>query len=203
MNRQLRGVIEGLAVIGAIKMRVWFRMVDPIIRLWRLCRVRSCTEGRIPVTTQFDGPVRALRGSRLFLGEGCRLGHGAFFETSGRGSIRIGNHVRINQGAVVVAASSVQIGDDTLIGEYVSIRDADHGMQPGTPMRLQEQNSKPIAIGSDVWIGRGAIVLKGVTIGDGAVVAANSVVTKDVPPMTVVAGVPARTVKTRDENQYP
>lgn len=197
MNRQLRGVAEAIAAVGTAKMRVWFHVVDPIVRLWRLCRLRACTKGCIPVTTQFDGPVQALRGSRVFLGERCRLGHGVFFETPDLGAIRVGSHVRINQGTVIVAATSVQIGDDTLIGEYVSIRDADHGMLPGTPMRLQQQTSKPIVIGADVWIGRGAVVLKGVTLGDGAVVAANSVVTKNVPPMTIVAGVPAKTVKTR------
>jgi acetyltransferase-like isoleucine patch superfamily enzyme len=162
-----------------------------------LASLRSVVGGTIPVTTQFDGRVRATGCVRLLLGDRCRLGRDVFFETQGEGRIEIGARVRINSGCVLVSYSRIAIGDDCLIGEYVSIRDADHGMEPGEPMRSQPHTSSPITIGNDVWIGRGAAILRGVTIGSGAVVGANSVVTKDVPEMTIVAGIPARILRVR------
>ena len=126
-----------------------------------------------------------------------------FFETCEGGTIRLGRHVRVNAGTVLVSYAGVTIGDECLIGEYVSIRDADHGSVPGTPMRSQPHTKAAIRIGRDVWIARGAAVLKGVTIGDGAIIAANSVVTKDVPAMAVVGGIPARVLKYRNGQEAP
>lgn len=73
-----------------------------------------------------------------------------------------------------------------------------HAMQ-GMPMRQQPVEAAPVVIGQDVWIGMGAILLPGVTIGDGAIVGAGAVVTTDVPAGSVVSGVPARLVKHRDQ----
>ncbi|UCD33762.1 MAG: acyltransferase, partial [Desulfobacterales bacterium] len=88
--------------------------------------------------------------------------------------------------------------DWTIVGEFVSIRDANHGMERGEPMRYQPHTSKPIRIGRDVWIARGSCILPGVTIGEGSIIAANSVVTKDIPPYSIAAGVPARVIKNRE-----
>jgi maltose O-acetyltransferase len=97
----------------------------------------------------------------------------------------------INSGSIIRAAQAVTIGDDARIGSNVSISDTDgHEVVPGEGMKVA-----PITIGNDVWIGRAAIILPGVMIGDGAVVGAGAIVTKDVPPRTVVVGNPARPVK--------
>lgn len=169
----------------------------PWQRLLRLADLRRRTRGDVPVTTQFDGPVRTAGRPNVRLGAHCRLGREVFFETGPAGQIELGAHVRINQGSLLVSYSRLRVGDETLIGEYVSIRDADHGMAVGQPMRLQPHESAPITIGRDVWIARGVVILKGVTIGDGAVIGANSVVTKDVPAMAIAAGVPARVLRQR------
>jgi acetyltransferase-like isoleucine patch superfamily enzyme len=173
---------------------------DPFTRLWRLASLRARVErGRVPVSTQFDGPVRSDARLRLEFGEHCRLGREVFLDTP-RGSIKLGRNVRVNQGTVIVSYTSIEIGDDVLIGEYVTIRDANHGtrvMSPDMPMRKQEHESEAIKIGAGAWIARGACILKGVTIGEGAVVAANSVVTKDVPAMAIAGGVPAKVLKMR------
>ena len=97
----------------------------------------------------------------------------------------------------VVSHNKIEIGNDCLIGEYVSIRDANHGMEEGTPMRFQPHESEPIILEENVWIGRGACLLKGVRIGAGAVVGANSVVTHDVPARAIAAGSPARVLRYR------
>lgn len=168
-----------------------------LARLWRLISLRAQSSGDIPVHTQFDGPVTATGTGFLRLGAHCRLGRDVHFDTVTSGRITLGEHVRVNAGGVIAAADSVTIGDDTLIGEYVSIRDADHGLGTLTLMRSQPLYSEPISIGRNVWIGRGCCILKGVTIGDGAVIGANSIVTHDVPPNTIQAGVPAREIGKR------
>ncbi len=112
--------------------------------------------------------------------------------------ILIGSSVSINQGTFIISNEFIAIGDNTRIGEYVSIRDNDHGWKRREVL-IREQGfiNKPVIIGNDVWIGRGAVISKGVTIGDGAVIAANAVVTKDVNSYSVVAGVPAKVIAER------
>jgi acetyltransferase-like isoleucine patch superfamily enzyme len=174
----------------------WESTAGPFVRLVRLASLRQRVDGDVPVSTQFDGPVYSAGRIRISLGEHCRLGRGVFLETCG-GHIRLGSHVRINTGCIVVSYASVEIGNDCLIGEYVSIRDADHGMADDALIRTQPHVSAPIVIGDNVWIARGSVILKGVTIGEGAVVAANSVVNRDVPAGAIVGGAPARVIKTR------
>jgi acetyltransferase-like isoleucine patch superfamily enzyme len=84
------------------------------------------------------------------------------------------------------------IGAGSMIGEYASLRDANHRVGASGAIRESGHDAAPIVIGRNVWIGRGVTVLPGVSIGDGAVVGANAVVTHDVAPGTVVAGVPAK-----------
>lgn len=175
----------------------------PIQRLWQLASLRSRTRGIVPVTTQFDGPVEAIGCGVLELGDGCRLGHGVQFDTDISGRITIGDHVRINTGCVIASSSRITIGSDTLMGEYVSIRDANHGTAGGEAIRNQALAATDISIGRDVWIGRGSCVLKGVTIGDGAVVGANSVVTRDIPANAIFAGVPAKQIGSRMSMDRP
>ncbi|WP_232288222.1 acyltransferase [Anaeromyxobacter sp. K] len=192
------GMVGGVATLLALLLRVAEPAVAPLQRLWRLARLRARVDGTVPVTTQFDGAVETGGRLRLELGEHCRLGRRVFLETCEGGRIQLGAHVRINAGAFIVAYSEISIGRDALIAEYVSIRDADHGLAADGLVRTQPHTSRPIHIGEGAWIGRGAVVLKGVSIGAGAVVAANSVVTKDVRPMAIVAGVPAKEIRLRD-----
>ena len=97
----------------------------------------------------------------------------------------------INEGTQITCASTIRIGKGCAIARDVVIRDFDaHTLEvPGYEI------SRPITLGEHVWIGNRAIILKGVTIGDGAVIAAGAVVTKDVPPRCIAAGVPAKVIK--------
>jgi acetyltransferase-like isoleucine patch superfamily enzyme len=108
------------------------------------------------------------------------------------GHLEIGNNVFINYGASLVAAEHVQIGNDCLIGTHVIVMDCDfHRVED----KSWDTAGKPIIVQDRAWLGNRSIILKGVTIGHDAVVAAGSVVTKDVPARTVVAGNPARVVR--------
>ena len=110
-------------------------------------------------------------------------------------TLKIGDNVFIGNMSVFVAAQEISIGDNCLIASNVVIRDND-----GHPLDFIKRRSnlppnkesvKPVKVGNDVWIGRGAVIAKGVTVGDRAIVGELSMVTKDVPPDTIVAGNPA------------
>ena len=98
----------------------------------------------------------------------------------------------LNSGCCFQDQGGITIGDGALIGHQVVLATLNHDLNPE---RRKSMKAAPIVIGKNVWIGAHATVLAGVSIGDNAVIAAGAVVTKDVPPMTVVAGIPAKTVK--------
>lgn len=113
-------------------------------------------------------------------------------ETGGR--LSIGRRTLVNFGSSIVAFDRVTIGERCLIGPHCMIMDTGfHHVDPDR--RLDPPEASPITIGDNVWLGARVIVLPGVTIGDDSVVGIGSVVTRDVPPRTVVAGVPAKVVR--------
>lgn len=112
-------------------------------------------------------------------------------------NITIGKNVFINSGCHFQDQGGIEIGDSTLIGHNVVLATINHDLNPKED---RKNHYAPIKIGAHVWIGSNATVLPGVTIGDYAVVAAGAVVTKDVPAMTVVGGVPAKVIKTIQDN---
>ncbi|GGX36498.1 acyltransferase [Undibacterium squillarum] len=136
---------------------------------------------------------------RVYFGRNAYLYPQLYLETRQDAEIHIGDDVVISRGVHLVAYSAVHIGSGSMIGEYTSIRDANHQFGPGIAPRGSGVRSQPVRIGKCVWIGRGAVILPGVEIGDYAVVGANSVVTGNVLSGTVVAGAPARNVLTRRE----
>ena len=108
----------------------------------------------------------------------------------------IGDRCVIGARACITAHSSIEIGDDVWFGKDVFVSDASHGYQdPDTPIGRQLGPHQPVTIGSGSWIGHGAIILPGTSIGRNVVVAAGSVVRGLVPDHAVVAGVPARVVR--------
>src|ERR1700738_3447779 len=109
---------------------------------------------------------------RIRIGPEALIYPGLYLETEESGSIEVGEKVVLSRGVHIVARAGITIGAGTMIGEYSSIRDANHAHVNGMALRESGQVARPIVIGNDVWIGRGVTVLGGITIGDGATVGA-------------------------------
>lgn len=117
--------------------------------------------------------------------------------TPGRNLV-LGDGVDLAKDVIITTSGGVFIGDRTLIGYRTQILSANHTIPPiGEPFPVSGDKYAPIKIMNDVWIGANCIVTAGVTIGEGAVIAAGSVVTKDVPSNAIVGGVPAKIIKMR------
>lgn len=123
-----------------------------------------------------------------------------FFCDYGR-NIRLGNRVFFNFNCVVLDVCEVTVGDFTLFGPAVQIYTATHPMEP--VLRRSQEFAKPIRVGSDVWVGGGAILCPGITVGDRTVIGAGSVVTRDIPADVFAAGNPCRVIRelTGDEER--
>lgn len=135
----------------------------------------------------------------IFFGAGVLCGRRGFFAATG-GRIEVGDRVSFNTNVHINAevGGSIRIGDCCLIGPNVLMRSADHRFdRSDLPIRDQGHISRDIVIEDDVWLGANVVLVGGVHIGRGAVVAAGAVVTNDVPSMAVVGGVPARLIKMR------
>ena len=153
----------------------------------------------IGAKTRIGPAVRVRQAHHMKLGTRCEIEHGVFLKCVGKDpSLEIGDFVFIGTGTEIDVARSVVIGAHTLIAPGVFI--TDHGHNTARTHRLDEQGSQasPVRIGADVWLGARAIILPGVTVGEGAIVGAGSVVTKDVPPYAIVVGAPARKIGDRE-----
>jgi maltose O-acetyltransferase len=155
---------------------------------------------RVKLTSRVQGIVRVGGKWPRFSGLGTvEIGRGLAvdswqvrteFGAALNGRLILGDDVYLN-GCSIVAATSITIGDNCLIGDFTSIMDSHyHALSSEVSI-----NAEPVTIGNNVWIGRSCTILPGVSIGDNAVIAAGSVVTKNVPPNTLVGGVPAKAIK--------
>lgn len=155
--------------------------------------------GRCGPGLRVEGGFRLRHGPHegISIGKNVYIGFGSVIDCPKSGTLVIGSNVTFTHGVFISAAKSVSIGDDALIGEYVSIRDANHQTELNRPMRLQPMAALGCEIGSDVWIGRGCAILSGARLKTGCVIGANSVVKGEIPKHTVAVGSPARVVKPR------
>lgn len=128
-----------------------------------------------------------LVGNKVFLHRHVKL---SAWGTDQKAKISIGDRTYIGDRTEIHAGAHVSIGNDTVIAWDVCIMDRDYHK-----LNADMEVYKPVTIGNHVWIGCHSIILKGITVGDGAVVAAGSVVTHDVPPGALVGGNPARIIK--------
>lgn len=144
--------------------------------------------------------------SRIRIGDNCELG--AKIDIDGDGFLTIGDNTTIRHDSVISSVEGIQIGRNVIISNNCIIRDHNsHPVSVSKRIKMSESGfysdlwnikharSSKIVISDNVWIGERAIILKGITIGEGSIIAAGSVVTKDVPPCSIAAGNPARIVK--------
>jgi acetyltransferase-like isoleucine patch superfamily enzyme len=138
------------------------------------------------------------KGAKVHLGRWSWLGHGTKVRAH-EGEVRIGAKSVLGQECTISAFRHVSIGRECIVADRVMLIDFDHGVvEVERPVREQGIYKRDVRVGNNVWMGYGACVLRGVTIGDNAIVGTSTVVTKDVPDNAVVAGVPAQVLRMRD-----
>jgi acetyltransferase-like isoleucine patch superfamily enzyme len=161
------------------------------------------TQGKKGSGLRLGRQLRFSPGGLLELGHNVHLGDRCAFEIGiePAAQISIGDDTWLSRDCHLCSTQKISIGRNVLIGEFVSIRDTAHTYQnPQQPVKLQPDVSAHIVIEDGVWIGRGCLIQAkphGIVIGRGAIIGANSVVTKSVPAMEIWAGVPVRLIKQR------
>jgi acetyltransferase-like isoleucine patch superfamily enzyme len=173
----------------------WNKMIE-LIGKWRFAR--SCSR---------VGKNLSIHGRCIIAGDGIiELGEDIIIKSpkynpvdifvGAKAHLYIGNGTFLNRGTHISCSDSVHIGDNCLIADECIIIDNDYHAVGVTPAKIA-----PIHIGNRVWLALRVIVLRGVTIGEGSVVAAGSVVNRSIPPYSFAAGVPARVIKSLRPNQ--
>jgi maltose O-acetyltransferase len=172
-----------------------YRPLDPELVRERLRARQLCSAYNTSMAGDAEARIRILR--ELFAGTTEAWIEPPFYCDYGR-NITLGRKVYFNFDCVVLDVAAVRIGDFTVFGPAVQIYTALH------PLNADERReglefAKPIVIGRDVWVGGAAVICPGVTIGDGAVIGAGSVVTRDIPAGAFAAGNPCRVIRTAAE----
>ncbi len=172
--------------------------------VWTAAAVRTVYWRLLGMTVGADVKLSSMRVTwphRVILGERCSLEHAVYMNIAGGydedTAITIGDGTFIGSGCEFNIVSRLTVGPACLIASGTRFIDHNHGMDLGPGMKEQPEIKAPITLGSDVWIGANCIILKGVTVGDGAILAAGSVLTTSVPANAIFGGVPARLIRHR------
>lgn len=168
-------------------------------RLWQLQGIHIAADClfeedvALRLTPSFFG----IAAGKMALQSGTKISKGCVLDCFG-GEINIGTNVFLGPYCVLYGHGNITIGNDCLLAMGCKIIAANHTIAaPDALIRLQPDVAKPIVIGNDVWLGADVKVLAGVTIGDGCIVGAGSVVTTDLPPYSIAVGSPAKIIKQR------
>jgi acetyltransferase-like isoleucine patch superfamily enzyme len=175
--------------------------------LWRYLWRRTLTSAGRRWRT--DGLVFLGRGLELEIGRRGRIDFGRFVWIgdgtkirSHEGRVEIGAKTVMGQECTISAYQRVRIGEQCVIADRAMFIDFDHGVvEVERPVRQQGIYKRDVVVGSNVWVGYGACILRGVSVGDNSIVGTNSVVTRDVPANAIVAGIPARIIRMREAPQ--
>lgn len=156
-------------------------------------------------TRPTEGARRAALLREMFaeIGEGCYIEPPLYANFGGR-HVHFGKNVYANFGLTLVDDTHIYVGDGTMFGPHVTLTSATHPILPALRERGYQYNL-PVRIGRNCWLGAGTVVLPGVSIGEGSVIGAGSVVTRDIPPNVVAVGNPCRVLRemdARDRTHY-
>jgi acetyltransferase-like isoleucine patch superfamily enzyme/glycosyltransferase involved in cell wall biosynthesis len=190
---QVRSSVLKKVLVAALSPAAWLsqNVASPWVRLWSFARLQAAIGQGLHPSSVVLGKVAVHGTGRVTIGREALIYPGVYLETQGTGSIEIGNRVVLSSGVHIVAFERVVLEDGCMVGEYSSIRDANHRASD-ISMRDSGYESAAIRIGRNVWIGRGVAVLKGANIGSHSIVGANAVVTRPLQEHSRAAGVPAR-----------
>jgi acetyltransferase-like isoleucine patch superfamily enzyme len=193
-------------VIGTLRFLARNRMLTPRYArlLYRYLWRRFLTPAGWRWET--DGPVFFGKRLELQIGKRGNIRFGRFVWVGDgtkirchEGEVRIGSKTVIGQDCTISAYRRVRIGEQCVIADRAMFIDFDHGVvEVERPIRVQGIYMREVDVGSNVWIGYGACLLRGVRVGDNSIVGTSSVVTKDVPANAVVGGVPAKVLRMRE-----
>jgi acetyltransferase-like isoleucine patch superfamily enzyme len=175
-----------------------------LLRYWRFWRFKVANPHVITTGFVFLGrrvEVTARPGfGRLVLGRWVHLGDGTSLRCH-EGTLTIADKVVFGRNNVVNCYLDVSVGAASIIADMVYVTDFDHAFADAdTPIKDQGIVKSPVRIGADVWLANKVSVVRGTSIGDGSVVAANAVVTRDLPPYSIAGGVPARVIRNRRDD---
>ena len=168
---------------------LWRRLLTPAGHRWRSDGPFFLGRG-LELKIEPRGEIRF--GRFVWIGDGTKI-------RCHEGVVEIGDKTVMGQECTISAYQRVRIGNECVIADRAMFIDFDHGMvEVERPIRLQGIYKRDVEVGNNVWIGYGACILRGVSIGDNSVIGTNSVVTKDVPANAVVGGIPARVIRMRE-----
>ena len=202
---------------------IWRHLVSTVLRgfYYRIFKLRSAGIISVGKLVRIEGPsanvqfgerckieegvyLQAISMSQMVFGDDVTICAGTMIRPSGHwggnlgSGMVMGNRSSIGAYSYIGCSGNLQIGDNVMIGARLTIIAENHNFSDLTrPMCEQGINNRGVKIGSDVWIGACVTILDGVTIGDHSIVAAGAVVTRDVQPFAIVAGVPARQIRSR------
>ena len=138
-----------------------------------------------------------VMGTNVSIGKSTCIECSGTFKEIGKG-LKVGNNVGLGTHGFFGCAGGITIGDNTIFGNYVSLHSENHNFKDtDMPIRLQGVNRKGIVIGEDCWVGAKATILDGTVIGKGCIIAAGAVVRGEIPPYSIVGGVPAQIIRSR------
>ena len=168
---------------------LWRRLLTRAGRRWQ-------TSGMLFLGRRLElqiGRSGAIRFGRfVWIGDGSKI-------RCHEGVVEIGEKTVIGQECTISAYQRVRIGEQCVIADRAMFIDFDHGVvEVERPIRVQGIYKRDVEIGSNVWVGYGACILRGVRVGDNSIIGTNAVVTKDVPANAIVAGIPARIIRMRE-----
>jgi len=198
--------IYSMAFLRGLWKRVWFKNVKGILLIGKGARIihsEYLSVGKNFIAEEFC-EINCISSNGIIFGDKVTIGTYAIIRPTGKYGgelgmgLKVGNNSNIGPFAYIGCSGMISIGNNVMISPRVSIYAENHNFfRSDIPMKEQGVTRKDIVIEDDCWLAANSIILAGVTIGKGSIVAAGSVVTNSIPPYSIVAGIPAKVIKMR------